>query len=220
VRSLKVIGLVMVMLYAGTASAFAFHKYSQADDNGYVNHYTGLSVTRPDRGVTQAETGCGSFYSGNPVYQTQWVLITSDAQNWIELGTGHQCADTKRYWFWGYGYLGDWYPQGEQGGQTNGQTHTFRIVRSSGSIWTWRVDGTSKGTMTWADQGARVRTGLESYGSAAVVSKYNQYDLEYTLDQGAWTSWSGFDNSSVGAPEMCGGWNTATSWRSSENSPC
>jgi hypothetical protein len=220
VESIKFLGLVLALFNAGTGTAFAFHEYSQADESGFVNHYTGLSVTRPDRSVDQASTGCSSYYSGNPVYQTQWVLITSDAQNWLELGTGHQCADAKRFWFWGYGYLGDWYPQGEVGGVDAGVTHTFRVVRSGGTTWTWRIDGTARGSLTWAEQGARVRTGLESWGSAAVASKYNQSDLMYTLDQGLWTDWSGFDGSKVGTPEMCGGWNTATSWRSSENSPC
>lgn len=65
-RSLKVIGLVMVMLYAGTASAFAFHKYSQADDNGYVNHYTGLSVTRPDRSTPRLRPAASPFTEATP----------------------------------------------------------------------------------------------------------------------------------------------------------
>lgn len=148
------------------------------------------------------------------------MSITSNGQNWIELGTGHQCADALRYWYWGYGYQGDWYPLGEPSGRAAGVKHTFRTVRSGGSTWKFRIDGTVKGSMTWADQGARVRTGLESYGGSAVVTKYKQSDLKSTIDQGSWTNWSGFDGSIVDAPEMCGGWNTASSWRSSENSPC
>lgn len=216
-----VVAIVLVATSTTSASAATFHGYSQADELSYVNHDTGLSVTRPDRGVTQADNGCDSLFSGNAVYQTEWVLITSDAQNWIELGTGHQCSDTKRYWYWGYGYLGDWYPIGHEGNRTNGETHTFRVVRSNGSTWTWRVDGTAKDTLSWADQGARVRTGLESYAPSGVVSQYDQYSLQYTNNQGAWTSWAGYDAKYVSpTPTMCGGWNSASSWRSSENSSC
>ncbi|GAB2770469.1 hypothetical protein GCM10027020_24460 [Nocardioides salsibiostraticola] len=102
------------LLVAVPASeAAGFHKYSIGKEWTF-NNYTGLSVDRPDRGVTnQASTGCSSHYSGNPLYQTQWVIVSSSVTNWLELGTAHQCNDNKRYRFWGYGSGGNWYPLGQ-----------------------------------------------------------------------------------------------------------
>lgn len=99
----------------------AFGRWAWPDPLGWfeTTHlpYRGITRSGLRSGRESAQAGCEAHYTGNPVYQTQWMLITSNAQNWIELGTGHQCSDTLGYWFWGYGYLGDWYPQGSLAGQ-------------------------------------------------------------------------------------------------------
>lgn len=104
-----------------------FHGYSVGQETSYAGEYAGLGVTRVDRAVDgQANTGCGDYFTGNPVYQTQWVSLPGPG-DWIEVGTGHQCGDTKRYWFWGYGQGGDWNPIGVRGGVNNGESHRFVI---------------------------------------------------------------------------------------------
>lgn len=223
-------GLRAVAVIAGTAlpllaagSAFAFHGYSEGREQSYVNSYTGLFVERRDVAVNnQAATGCSAPYSGNPVYQTQWVLITSNAYNWIELGTGHQCDNQYRYYFWGYGRNGNWHALGESHTVVTGQTHGFRILREDGDTWRFKIDGANRGTYIWADQGAQLRAGMESYAGAAHVAEHTYHFLDYKLaNDPQWHSWAGFDDQNVTAgPEMCGGWNTAASWRASENDPC
>lgn len=202
------------------AQAAQFHSYSHVTEDSRTNEFTGLSVTRIDRAVEQATTGCDAFYSGNPIYQTQWVFITQNAQNWIELGTGHQCNDRDRFWFWGYGYQGDWYPVGEQGQRVNGESHRFRLSRAAGDTWIWQVDGNFKGQMVWSTKGHSVVTGLESWAREGVVMYYSHNDLQFIINQGQWTSWSGRDFRRVDAPEMCGEWEASDQWRAAQNRSC
>lgn len=101
-----------------------------------------------------------------------------------------------------------------------GESHEFRIKRVGGETWRWIIDGDIKGSTTWVDQGALLQTGLESYDSGAVVESYQHKELKYELNQGSWSAWSGYDSSYVDLPKMCGGWNSPSSWRLSENSPC
>jgi len=208
-------------LAPGVAQAENFHGYSVARETGYTNKYVGLAIRRLDKHVEQARSGCSEFYSGDPVYQTQWVIVTSDARNWLELGTGHQCEDELRYWFWGWGTNGVWHPLGERSGITNGVEHRFAITRSDGRLWDYNIDGDTKVTLSYDDQGARIETGLESYGPNAAISEYTHNTLSYRLiGADHWTDWSGYDDSVIVGPVMCGGWNSATSWRASENRPC
>lgn len=75
--------------------------------------------------------------------------------------------------------------------------------------------------MTWDEQGAQISTDLESYGENAEVASYSPHDLSYALDEGAFVVWSGTDNPLVvPTSEMCGGWDSPTAWRASENKPC
>jgi hypothetical protein len=197
-----------------------FHGYSTASENSALGQYTGIRVTRLDRAVSsQPATGCTQLFSGDPVYQTQWLIITDDAANWLELGTGHQCNDAIRYWFWGVGYLGGWFPLGTQLNITNGESHRFAI-RKTGSNTLWLIDGVTKETQP-ASTGRYISTGLESYSGAAGVNTYTHNTLQRTTNGSqTWVDWAGFDASSVTGAGMCGGWNSATSWRAAENHAC
>ena len=208
------------MLVISALPASAFHGYSWAADTSQAGIYTGVSTTRLDRTVfDQASDGCSTYFTGSPVYQTEWIYITSDAQNWLELGTGHQCGDTLRYWYWGYGYGGAWFPIGEQSGISNEVSHTFRIIKF-GTVFAFQVDGNLKGTQT-SSTGQRDASGLESYSSPAVIGTYTHNTLQrWTTTSGGWVNWAGYDDHGVSGAGMCGGWNSQTSWRAAENQTC
>ncbi|WP_300677720.1 hypothetical protein [Nocardioides sp.] len=207
------------LVMATATSALAFHGYSNAIEDNHAGHYTGLQMNRVDRAITQGTNGCSTFFSGYPTYQTQWLKVTSTT-NWMELGTGHQCGDTMRYWYWGYGFNGVWYPMGEALGVTAGVSHEFRIARAGTDDWHFRVDGALKASLAWAVSGAADIVGLESYGPGTTTATYSSTSLKDTLDGGSWQYWGGKNGSRVDTPEMCGGWNSATSWRASENVAC
>lgn len=91
----------------GVATAAVWHSYSAAYEKSAGLGYTGVAGTRADRSVSGLDmSGCSQFFVGQPVYQTEWVNIS--AGNWLEFGTGHQCGDTMRYWYWGYGFNNTW----------------------------------------------------------------------------------------------------------------
>jgi hypothetical protein len=157
---------------------------------------------------------------GDPVYQSEWLNITSDAKNWLELGTGHQCADTLRWWYWGYGYAGQWYALGSVYGPTNGQSHGFSIVRDNTGLYHFEIDGIRRGTQG-SSEAQQIYTGLESYSSVANVNAYTHHNLQYSKNTAfAWNNWSGRDNQAVGYPPMCGRWLSDTSWSLAQAHSC
>ena len=168
--------------------------------------------------VGQPADGCSSPFTGTPVYQTQWVNITADGLNWREIGTGHQCNDTYRYWYWGYGSNGTWHWIGYQTGISNGQWHTFKIDRvfdDTFERYKFRIDGVIKGTLNSNATGEEVLAGLESYAVNATVAGHNYTTLQYQKLDGAFLNWAGKDKSVVNAP-LCGSWVAAVSWRAGE----
>lgn len=195
--------------------------YSVAYNIANSGHITALGVDRLDRTVYyQEHTGCAGYFQGNPVYQSEWFEVTADNQNWLELGTGHQCSDTLRYWYWGYGYAGQYYPIGELSGRANEESHSFQIEYNVGTgLYQFQIDSNQygvKGTSV-ADH---VETGLESHSSTAALGSYPHYDLRYSYDDiFAWYNWSGRHNYYV-PPPMCGLWGSDTSWLVGENEPC
>ncbi len=203
---------------ADYANADAFHGYSIARETT-GSGFTGVHVYRVDQAVRgQPATGCSSPFTGNPVYQTQWVIITADARNWRELGTGHQCNDTYRYWFWGYGTNGTWVPLGTKIGIANGQWHFFKIERvfeDTFNRYKFSVDHVIQGTMNSNQTGVRVEVGLESYAQAATVSGHNFTTLQYQQNNGGFVNWQGMDGSRVDPP-LCGFWVAAISWRAGQ----
>ncbi len=214
---------------SSSAANGRFHVYSQSfETTPYAGRYSGLSTFRLDRTVSsQPSTGCPNpftgdiqHFAGDPIYQTEWVDITADAQNWMELGTGHQCNDTVRYWYWGYGYAGVWYPINTSGSITEEVSHYFTIVRNPYGYYVFQIDGATMGTQA-SSQAQFLASGLESYSSAAVVLAYGNTGLWHTLDTGStWYGWSGRDASTVDAPRMCGRWLSDTSFAIAEASGC
>lgn len=223
---IPLVSLSMILLVAVPASAppafassLAFHKYSIALETNHTQ-LTGTQNTRVDKHVVVANTGCSAYYSGNPIYQTQWVLITDDAQNWVEFGTGHQCSNNKVYWFMGYGYNGSWYPTKQVDNPTLNVTRSFKIKRTEGDRWNFYIGGTLQNYFYWARSGEQVHSGIESYDQNGALTSYTHSALQYTRIEGPWTNWQSRDGQSVGTPEMCGGWNSDTTWRMSQNRSC
>ncbi len=167
----------------------------------------------------QPSDGCAvPFTATTPVYQSQWINITSDGLNWREIGTGHQCDDTLRYWYWGYGANGTWVSPGWQTGITNGQWHFFKIDRVFEDTFNrskFRVDGVIKGNMSSNATGQEVYAGLESYANGATVAGHNYTTLQYQKLNGAFFNWVGQDALTVNAP-LCGFWVAAVSWKAGE----
>ncbi len=115
------------------AAAQSFHSYSVASQTTPSGAFTGVATTRQDVPVANIpDTGCSGYFSGNPVYQTEWIYITSDGANWLELGTGHQCMNTLVYWYAGYGFAGTWHPLWEESGITPAG-HDFQIYEFGSS---------------------------------------------------------------------------------------
>ena len=219
-----ILGLAAASMF-GLTDASAdnnFHQYSVATENSDTG-YTGFQVTRITQAVTgQPQTGCSSPYSGDPVYQTSWLLITSDAQNWDEMGVAHQCNDTYRYYFWGYGENGAWHSLGTLSGALNGTNHTYQVSRSfTGTNYYdfWTLDGQNKASLLSLQRGAYVQAGLESYSSNATVSGYTNNTLKYQKNEGSFVNWAGRDANIVN-PSMCGSWASDTSWNSGEHVSC
>ena len=221
-RFLAVLSVVVALLGSSAAPIAATHVAGHGhavakETTG--DGFTGVHVYRVDQAVAgQPSTGCSSPFTGKPVYQTQLVIITADAKNWRELGTGHQCNDSYRYWFWGYGSNGTWVPLGTQSGITNGQWHFFKIERvfeDTFNRYKFRIDGVIKAVMTSNATGPSVEAGLESYADTATVAGHNYTTLQYQKNNGSFFNWVGQDASVVNPP-LCGFWVAAISWRAGE----
>lgn len=213
-RCPAVLVAVGAMLLGTGLPALAFHEYSYGGENGAPS-FTGVEESRADAFFTGIPSdGCSSSFTGTPVYQTMWVLFTSDAQNWAEEGTGHQCNDTYRYWYWGYGSQGVWYSQGNVR-ISGGANHVFGLYLSAGGYWSANVDVTQIGSFTHTGVGVDVEAGLESWAQGASSGGVlPNWGLAYT-DYSGWINWSGNDYSYVSSPAnepMGGAWNGQMEW--------
>jgi hypothetical protein len=197
----------------------SFHKYSKAFENSHLDQYSGLRVDRVDEAVQQPHTGCADYFEGNPIYQTQWVWFTADGYYWVELGTGHQCSDTKEYHYCGYGENGVWHYVWI-GAPIDNTSHTFTLARADQSTWQCLIDGDLKQTIVNSRVGNKLAVGLESYAQSGTVDAYTSHALNQRLVGGPWGDWAGRDDKAVGTPEMCGNWVSDISWKSGENVSC
>jgi hypothetical protein len=208
-RTRIVFVVVSALLLTGLTApseAAGFHAYSIAQELSAAGQYTGVRNTREDVSITTTDF----------VFQTMWVIISGGG--WEELGTEHQ-TNGARSWYWGWGGVsGAWYELGRRSGRPTG-THTFSLYRTGGSTWHYLIDSTQMGTDTWTAAGARLDIGLESYDAGAIVNKYTHRSISRTINEGAWTLWTGFDGKSVNTG-MCGGWDYSYQWRASENRAC
>lgn len=211
------IATTMALAPGAAVQGAPFHAYSVGRENTGGSGFTGIQVTRTTTAVAGLPaTGCSHPFTGSPVYQTSWLIITGDAQNWDEIGIGHQCSDNYIYYFWGYGENGGWFPLGTSFA-ANGASHVNEISRSfTGNYYEdfWKMDGVTKARMRSIQRGVRVEAGLESYcqGCSTV---FNSSSLKYQKNEGSFVSWAGRDSTTISAG-MCGSWNSDTSWRSGQ----
>jgi hypothetical protein len=220
------LAVVLAGFLIGMPSAHAdygFHGYSkfwEASPYG-PSRYSGISVYRNDVAISNIpNTGCLGPIEGDPVYQTEWILLNTAQTNWVELGTGHQCQDHYVYWYAGYGYNGTWNLLVSESGVTEGIGHTFQIVRNIYGYYVYTIDGTVITTYGQAGQAAADMTGLESYSYYATLNSYGHGNLQFQIDTNpTWYSWSGEDGSEVDA-RMCGYWAAPTLVGVWEKTPC
>lgn len=219
---LSLLALSMVLsVNDSPASATVLHAYSTSRESSAGVLYSGMQHVHTDVAVyNQPATGCSQYFTGEPVYQTSWVLLNSPYFDWLEFGTAHQCNDGLKFWFWGYGEQGIWHPLGISCCIANGGTNTFTMnyVSSTGR-WQWLFSGTYLTDIYWPVRGKYVEQGLESYSQAATVYYYGDSSLQYKYSTGGWQSWAGNDSSSVGTG-MCGYWTGATTWNAGKANVC
>ncbi len=152
-------------------------------------------------------------------------LKYGDGDNY-ELGTGHQCGDQYRYWFWGLSIDGAWMPLGHQTGITNGNSHVFRMERVLSGVGGhqiyYRIDGVIKKTYpTSSSNFETLDVGLESYCQACTVGDYTNGSLKSkTTTTGSWIGWGGTDGQQVNDPPLCGTWVSDITWRSGQEADC
>lgn len=195
----------------------AFHKYSVARD-GAQFAYTGVYSSRTDAVPSGLTPGpCPAIpYQYKPVYYTQWVILTTSASDWVEVGTAHGCVG-QRYWFWGYGWQGGWYPLGEEWSVPL-QTNYYDIHRLA-EVWYWEINGLNRATKTWNAVGPRVEAGLESYNGHVDAQWVSHLSLNKTLSESVWYAWSGTTVAYLDGPEMCGQLVSATTYRTRQAAP-
>jgi hypothetical protein len=191
--------------------------YSVGQENWAAGNQTGVSVQRYDINI-DAGGQCSNPDSPTRVIQDEWVNI--DSLDWMELGTSHETASCK-YWFWGY-YAPDGKGFREFGDiQIGYGQHTFKIVRGpTGGTWQFIIDTSpmAEYPIFVNNVGSYLQAGLESYNSSATVATHGYYSLQYNQG-GPWYSWvkpetQGHD------PPACGQWTNLTHWTAWENSSC
>jgi hypothetical protein len=211
--------LLTVVLLPRTATAASFHQYSVGyEETG--SGFTGVSATHLTEPVSNQESnGCSAPFTGNEVYETIWVGITSDGLNSDEIGAGHQCNDTYRYYYWAYVENGVFYDIGYSTGAVNGSTHSYKISRAfNGTNYYdyWYLDGSLKASVYSPSRGVYDVAGLESWSSQSSVAGYATYNLQDQHNEGSFVNWSGEDAIRIDS-YMCGTWVSATSWDSGES---
>jgi hypothetical protein len=220
-KHLIIFAATAALAYSATipslSNAAATHRYSTATETS-GSSFTGVATTRINQHVSGLpQTGCSAYYTGNPVYQTQWVILSDTADDWHEIGTGHQCGDANHYYFYGYGLNSVWHPINAIPNASFSGSHTLRIYKASATRTEFWIDGSVKASLTTSVTGPEVRAGLETYWDTATVPGYNISFLQYQKDSSAPASWSGRDSTLVNTG-MCGLWNSDTSRRVGQGS--
>lgn len=213
-RRIAVVLATLIAFCTTQRAAYAvdpYTRYAVAFETGYTDLYAGASTTRTD--PTTSVPACVDPATGylESIYQPLWVRWS---YGWIESGTGHEC-NSRDYWYvylCGTGACGFVYTQVFS---TNG-THTHSIRRTANTdTWTARRDGASIFTVHWGnlDKANRIDVGLESHAPTGSIPSHKDTALKFSTYDGALQAWAGFDGKSVDPP-ACGGWNTASEWRS------
>lgn len=157
----------------------------------------------------------------NPIYSTQWLVFTDDAETWIEIGTAYDCGDTFDFVLYckqpTCGFTQRWFAPSVG-------SHTYKITRENGNhvLYDLLIDGSvvQKVGLSPATTALWVATGLESYNDGKTVSAHNYSGLKRKRFDNNFDDWSGRDVKSVDKPIMCGSWNSDTSWRAGQNTSC
>jgi hypothetical protein len=200
---------------APAQATHAFHAYSYMQEWSSPYAYTGLYARRPETPVSGSPySGCSTVpYSYQPVYFTQWVSINPGV-DWLEIGTGHQCSNDMKYWFWGYGWQGNWYPLGEEwNGIYFNEYHYFEVYRVA-TTWYWYINGLNRDTMYWNAVGTRVRVGMESWNGHTTTPWTTIDTMNKTISEGPYTPLS--YTSTVVNTQMCGQPLSANSYQARE----
>jgi len=220
----KLASLVTIVIALSLAvtpvTAVTFHKYSVAYETSGSGTYTAVKVTRTNPAFSISPgTSCGTPLAVPVVYQSQWIAMTADGLNWVEIGTDHGC-NGNQWVYWGYAVNGTWTLRGTLAVSASTSNHTYSIYRTAGNSWKFYYDTTLVDTVTWTKIGYAVSAGLESWDSGAVAARHSYTSLATEINQGSWQLWAGQDSVLVNGPEMCGAWTLAYEWRASENSTC
>lgn len=162
--------------------AAAFHKYSIAYESSQGRAYTAIAVirTNPFFDISPGPS-CSTPLVAPVVYQTEWVVITSDAMNWVEIGTDHGC-NGNQWVFWGFGKNGVFTLRGTLNVGASNSDHHYSIFRSAGQTWTFRYDGVVVDTVSWAQTGVYVSAGLESYDAGALAGRHSYTSLKTEIN--------------------------------------
>jgi hypothetical protein len=203
-----------------------FHQYTVAFETN--TSYQGVHSVYGEQIIGGIpSTGCSLEFTGNPIYQTNWVIFDEQATNWVELGSGHQCNNQFRYDFAGYGYNGDWFPLYVQR-RTTWEVREYTIWSNDQAPpparqdWHWWIGGQEVRTYPVTPQtpwaGTYASVGVESYAQFAQVPRHNYASLSYKEAINAedvWVDWKDRDALHID-PAMSGGWNSDTSFWASQ----
>lgn len=217
--ALKVSAIAATSIALTATPAAAYQGWGVVLDTNRAYEYTGLQVQRKDNVVTGLNnTGCSAFFDGQPLFQQQTLELNSG--NGIILGTGHQCLGNKNYWYWGYLYEGEYIPLGEMDNITLGTTRYFRVHRTGGMYWSFKIDSATVGWLDWSTDGAEhVWAGIDSRDQTGTVVS-TQSDLAVRLnDSSTYQPWGGQDAEHASpSADMCANFLTNTTAKVGGNS--
>ncbi len=117
----------------------------------------------------------------------------------------HQCADTIRFWYWGYfdstgWHLQGWTPAGP------GPNHRFFLYRDTLANWYANVDVTLVGALNVDIVGSSVDVRLSSIINAYVPA-YDNWNLGVSINYNPYQPWYGRDWKEIGwSPPMWCRW--------------
>jgi hypothetical protein len=211
------------VLLGAAAPAAAWHQYSGAYENSQANPrgYTGSHAKRNVIGLNN--TTCNQ-----PVYDTQWVMLDSGADSFLEFGTAYDCpsicplsgACRFDYVYWEDHGQGSWelkiyYPPLE--------SRTYRIERRNNNHERWKFvllgENVKHVTYTDVKSGEWVGVALESYNSSITVPTHQHFNLQRKRWDNEFMDWAGKDDEDVD-PSMCGEWVSDIKWKVGENTTC
>jgi hypothetical protein len=233
---------VAIILSAGLvtalfpAQAAAYQTYSHGYSIGfgmYYNNISGIYAVRSDvqpTGVKGSGLGCqipGAAGTA-PVNQAQWIPLVSSYNDWVEIGTGHQCG-TFHFWYWGVGWHDQWTYKGVIPNITLNST-AYMDVHRINALWYYRINGLApcstwvyqgsscEDTKSWDAIGKYFQVGVESYDDHAFIPVHIYSQLQVTMSEGPWTST--VQNAASVTPGLCGAAISSTEYEAWQDASC